>query len=220
MKAGDDTAKIIGTSTLNWDFTCIGCPGTFACEGSFLSGYQCGKVWFKEFVSAHESLYGQKPQADAWAIDIYPLDWVNTPNNDPTRLASYNGQQVLHSELAIQQLQGMRQYLNTVPEYVDTPLWVTEIGLHVGFDGWMYDPFPTRLVPVGNYHPDKLSNYIADILDWLETTGQTQKVEKWFFLASFLDLLNAGDGDMGITFFEGPDDGAPLTRIHRGRASG
>ena len=64
------------------------------CDGEPGSGYQCGKVWFREFLSAYENLYGQKPVVDAWAIDTYPIDWINIPNNDPDRLATYKGGQV------------------------------------------------------------------------------------------------------------------------------
>ena len=70
--------------------------------------------------------------------------------------------------------------MNTIPEYADTPIWITEIGLHVGFDGWEFSS-PTELVPVGSYHWDKLSNYMVSILDWLDVNAQANKVEKWFF---------------------------------------
>ena len=32
IKDSDPTAKIIGPSVLNWDYTCIGCDGLIACE--------------------------------------------------------------------------------------------------------------------------------------------------------------------------------------------
>ena len=131
IKLADPTAKIIGTSILNWDFTCIGC-----------AGYQSGEQWLKEFIGAYEVRYGEKPPVDVWAIDAYPIDWSNTPNNDAQKLASYKGNDLMHWEIVTQQLEGMRQYLNTIPDYLDTPIWITEIAIHVGYDGWKYDPFP------------------------------------------------------------------------------
>ena len=35
------------------------------------------KKGFRDFVNEYESSYGIKPQPHAWAIDVYPLDWVN-----------------------------------------------------------------------------------------------------------------------------------------------
>ena len=80
IKLADPTAKIIGTSILNWDFTCIGC-----------AGYQSGESWLTDFIGAYETRFGRKPTVDAWAIDVYPIDWINTPNNDSDNLAIYKG---------------------------------------------------------------------------------------------------------------------------------
>ena len=199
LKTGDLTAKIVSPSILNWDFTCIGC-----------AGYQSGEVWLKEFIAAHESRYGQKPAVDAWAIDAYPIDWVNTPNNDPAKPAFYNGQSVLHSEIAIQQIVGLRQYLDTIPEYASTPIWVTEIAVHVGYDSWKFGP-GFSLVPVGKYNWDHMSEYLVQVLDWLKANASANKVERWFFYRSWRDIVNVGsDGYMGIIFFDGPQRGATL----------
>ena len=72
LKIGDPDAKIIGTSILNWDYTCIGCGGSFICKDDsdnniFLKGYPCGKVWLDDFIREYEKLYGIKPPVDAWA---------------------------------------------------------------------------------------------------------------------------------------------------------
>ncbi|GIT15747.1 MAG: hypothetical protein CM1200mP37_3280 [Chloroflexota bacterium] len=49
LKSGNLSAKILGPSPLNWDFTCIGC-----------GGYTNGRTWTKNFISAYESLYEEK----------------------------------------------------------------------------------------------------------------------------------------------------------------
>ena len=212
IKLADPTAKIIGTSILNWDFTCIGC-----------AGYQSGGQWLKEFIGAYEVRYGEKPPVDVWAIDTYPIDWSNTPNNDAQKLASYRGNDVMHWEIVTQQLEGMRQYLSTIPDYVDTPIWITEIAIHVGYDGWKYDPFP-QLAPVGDYHWDNMGDYVINVLDWLDANADAYKIEKWFFFVTWKDIVDIGaDGYMGITYFDGPSLGASrncLGEIYRTRSLG
>ena len=115
IKDRDPTAKITGPSILNWNFTCIGC-----------GGYTRGDIWLKDFIDTYQTKYGQPPPVDVWAIDTYPIDWNNTPTS------------ANHASIVINQLQGMSEYLNTIPQYADTPIWVTEIALHVGYDGWTF----------------------------------------------------------------------------------
>ena len=214
IRSADSTAKIIGTSILNWDYTCIGCSGLFECNevnpGVRLSGYPCGADWLKGLVSEYESSYGEKPPVDVWAIDAYPIDWVRTPNNAEE-----------HAPIVFNQLEGMRQYLNTVPEYVDTPIWITEIAVHVGYEGWKHDPFP-QIVPIEPYHWDKMSEYLIAVLDWLEANASSNKIDKWFFFKTWKDIVNVNpDGYMGISFFDGPDQGAALSCLgetYRSRA--
>ncbi len=176
-----------------------------------LTGYQCGKVWFKEFVSSYESRYGIKPPVDIWAIDVYPLDWWNTPNS---------GQ---HASIAINQLIGMRNYLNSVSEYQNTPIWITEMAVHVGYDGWIFGS-SGNLIPVGSYNWDKMSDYLNAVLDWLEQNAASNQIEKWFFFTTWKDIVNvASDGYMGIVFFDGSNRGASLNclgEIYRARSLG
>ena len=195
IKQADPTAKIVGTSMLNWDFTCVGC-----------GGYVRGEVWLADFINAHLSRYGERPQVDVWAIDVYPIDWDNTPNNDPNKLASYKGDNVLHSYIATQQIQGMREYLDTLSEYTDTPIWITEVAVHVGYDDLDIGP---SISPIGGYHWDKMSDYMIQVLDWLEANAGNLNVERWFFFSTWDDIENPGnDGYMGTIFFDDPNQGA------------
>jgi hypothetical protein len=202
LKLADPTAKIIGTSLLNWDWTCLGC-----------GGYQSGQAWYEDFVSAYERLppLFETPPVDVWAIDAYPIDWVRTPNS------------ALHAQIVIDQLTGMRQRLDS-DGYVGTPIWVTEIAIHVGYDGWDWDPSSTKLVPRLPYHPDKMSDYMNVVLDWLDANWVEQKIEKWFFFITWKDIVNVGpDGYMGLTFFNGGGHGESLNclgEVYRARSLG
>ena len=202
----DPTAKIIGPSILNWDFTCVGC-----------SGYQSGEAWLKEFIQSYAARYGPPPPVDAWAIDVYPIDWFNTPNNRADRKACYTGQNICseaqtfsHSEIAIKQVERMRVYLNT-NGYAETPIWVTKIAVQMGYQSWQWVQFPTKLAPVGSYDWVSMSNYVNTILDWLQANGATNKIERWFFYVTWQDIVNVGsDGYMGTIFFGGPGQDASL----------
>jgi hypothetical protein len=211
LKIGDPDAKIVGTSLLNWDYTCLGCGGLFNCDGASLPGYQCGKEWFKEFVASYESKYGSKPAVDVWAIDVYPFDWLSTPNSGA------------HAQIAIDQLTGMRAYLNTMSEYQNTPIWITEVAVHVGYDSWNFGS-DGALIPVGSYHWDKMSDYLVAVLDWLEQNASANQIEKWFFFTTWADIVNVGsDGYMGIIFFDGQGAGSELNclgEIYRARSLG
>ena len=221
----DPTAKITGPSILNWRFVCNGCSP---------SAYVSGESWIQSFITTYQATHGQgePPPVDVWTMDVYPIDWINTPNNDPDNLLFYATEQdfLQHWEIAVRQLQEMRQYLDTFPQYIDTPIWITEIAIHVGYgeglapyDGWDFDPFP-KIVPKGPYRWDLMSDYINSVLDWLEANAISHKIERWFFFRTWVDIVNVGvDGYMGIIFFEGPDQGAGLNclgEVYRARALG
>jgi hypothetical protein len=219
LKAADPTAKILSPSVLNWDFTCIGC-----------GGYQLGMDWATAFVDAYEAKYGLKPPIDVWAIDAYPIDWINTPNNDPSQLPLYvpgagpihfaGGGSSEHSSIATQQLVVMRQYLNSIG-HDSKPIWITELAVHVGYDtAWVLkttgeacnktqvENNECEIGAGGVYHWDKMSNYIIEVLDWLDANAETHGVEKWFFYKTYRDLINiATDGYMGISLLDDPTMG-------------
>jgi PGF-pre-PGF domain-containing protein len=185
----DPTAKILSPSVLNWDFKCLGC-----------GGYTFGNVWAAEFIAAYETKYGLAPPVDVWTIDAYPIDWNNTPNNDPNQRAWYAAKSnlFLHSAIAVEQLVTMRQYLDTFSEYTATPIWITEISVHVGFDGWQF--VDGLFSGTDDYHWDLMSNYIIEVLDWLDANAETNRIDKWFFYKTWRDVMGeSGDGFMGIS---------------------
>ncbi len=230
LRIGDPNAKIIGTSILNWDFTCLGCGAIFSCgrdelgDDMFLSGYPCGKMWLDEFIDRYEFLFGEKPPVDAWAIDVYPVDWSNTPNNDPERHAFYRAKRdvFMHWDIAVQQVEGMRGFLSTIPEYINTPIWITEIALHVGYEGFTFLP-GGGVEPVEPYHWDKMSGYVSAVSDWLVENSVAQNIERWFFFTTWKDIVNVPPLDpyMGIIFFDGPLQGASINclgEVYRARS--
>jgi PGF-pre-PGF domain-containing protein len=221
LRAADETARILSPSLLNWDFMCIGCQG-----------YRLGKKWAENFIAEYQIRYGTPPPVDIWATDMYPIDWRNTPNNDPSQLPLYlpgtgpihfeGGGSAKHSSVVAQQLVAMRQYLDTFTEYADTPIWITEMAVHVGYDSaWVLKTTgaPCNQTQVnaglcelgagGVYHWDKMSNYMIEVLDWLELNAETLGVERWFFYKTWRDIVNiSSDGYMGISLFSDPDAGA------------
>lgn len=214
LKLADPTARIIGPSVLNWEWTCY-----LTCF------YMQGATWLQDFISAYNARYSQNPPVDAWAIDAYPIDWLRTPNN---------AQQ--HAPIVFDQLTGMRAYLDGFPEYRDTPIWITEIAAHVGYDGWEWVHKETgapcsgqqtsqgkcKLDPVGSYHWDVMSDYLLTVLDWLDANAASYKIARWFFFITWKDIVNVGtDGYMGPIFFDGPAQGASrncLGNAYRARA--
>lgn len=188
IELGDSTAKIVGPSLLNWDYTCVGCDGFFVCNSTYVRGYECGKEWFEDFIDTYEATYGSKPSVHAWAIDVYPLDWVTTPNN------------ASHAEISINQIKNMRAYLNQINEYQNTPIWITELGLHIGYESYIIDS--GTFIPVGNYRWDVMADYLIKILDWLEENSEDYDISRWFFFVTYKNIINIeADGYMGITFF-------------------
>ena len=103
-------------------------------------------------------------------------------------------------------------------------MWITEIAVHVGYDGWGWVTYPTEMAPTGVYHWDLMSDFLISVLDWLEANAVSKLIEKWFFFSSWKDIVNIGsDGYMGITFYDGPEVGASLNclgDVYRARALG
>ena len=164
IKLGDPTATIVSPSILNWEWTCYQ-----------LCYYEPGKNWIAAFIATYETEYGEKPPVDAWAIDAYPIDWVRTPNTG-----------AVHAPIAIDQISGLSDYLAAIPEYQDTPIWITEIALHVGYDGWTQDS--GNFVPVGVYHWDALRRGAHNLL-----------------VAIDLAACRGGSGSLLLQPVDGPD---------------
>lgn len=195
IRASDPTAKIMGPSILNWDFTCTGC-----------TGFQSGESWMRQFVDTYIFTHaGEVPPVDIWAIDAYPLTWDVLP--------------MTNWQIVTDQLAGFRQYLrDEVPGHADTPIWLTEVASHWGFNGFrIVDGKLT--IPEGQTYEnsflwDEEISYMDGIIGWLKVNAAAQNIERWFFYEDWADISKtAAGGYAGIQFFESGDDGAALNQL-------
>jgi hypothetical protein len=205
IRGVDPTAKIMGPSILNWDFTCTGC-----------GGFTSGEDWMREFVNAYAfSHAGAAPPFDVWAIDVYPLTWTQLP--------------MTNWQLVRDQLVGYRQFLrDEVPGHADTPIWITEIASHWGYDSFEFVDGALS-IPVGkNVQDDFLWDeeivYMDGIIGWLRDNSDNQNIDRWFFYKDWVDITkDASRGYAGIHFFESDEDDAalnPLGTVYRAWATG
>jgi hypothetical protein len=195
IKLADETARITSPSILNWEFTCAGCG----------AGFQKGSTWVEEFRAAYMDLYGEEPPVDIWAIDVYPLDWLNRPTVD--------------HQLAIDQVSGLRQYLDETG-LQDKPIWITELGLHWGYDDWVWGlegctidgaPIPS---PAGEYQTEQVISYLGKTFDWLEANAESKSIEKWFLFSTYKGITKCNSSAYaGLTLFDTPETGASLTEV-------
>lgn len=190
IREADPRARITSPSVLNWDFTCGGC-------GGFTSGHE----WVDEFRIEYLARYGEEPPIDIWAIDAYPIDWNSLPT--------------VNSQLVIDQIMGMRSYLDGIPEQRDKPIWITEFGLHWGWDDWLFGVegcvAPT---PAGTYQTDAVLGYLTTAFDWLDANAESQGIGKWFTFVSYADITRCRDDAFaGLTLFDGSKPGAELTEV-------
>ena len=196
IKEADPTAKITSPAVLNWDFTCNGC-----------AGYQSGHSWIDEFRAEYLTRYGEEPPVDIWAIDAYPLDWWNLPTVD--------------ADIPIDQIAGLRQYLDGIAAHRDKPIWVTEFSLHWGYDcpdhggcfvvteDGKFSPHPDA-----EYQQDAVIGYLDTVYDWLEQNASAMNIEMWFTFPTFRNLMAPNpEAFAGFTIFDSPSPGAGLTPV-------
>jgi len=186
IRSADPGATILSPSILNWEFTCTLCRG-----------YQPGRDWLAEFRAAYLDRYGTEPPVDAWAVNVYPLDWMHVPTVD--------------LDLAIAQIEGLRRYLDGVPELAGQPIWIPEIGLHWGWDAIDWTAAPC-VRGAGEYQTARVVAYLRELFDWLDRNGERLTIEKMFVYISHRDITTCNeDYYAGITLFDGPLPGASLT---------
>lgn len=186
IKTADPTAKVTSPSMLNWEFTCTGC-------GGFVSG----RVWMNNFRSRYKEVYGVEPEFDIWAIDAYPIDWLNLPTDN--------------AALAIDQISSMYDYMQNIPEHAGKPIWITELSMHWGWSGMGINNQGLP-VPAGEYMEQRVINYFATVYDWLEANSASKNIQRWFTFVSYSDLLTANMGAYaGASLFETGVIGSRLT---------
>jgi len=193
IKSLDPTALITSPSLLNFSFTCIGC-----------NGYTPGETWADDFRTSYDFLYGVAPPVDIWAIDTFPIAWG--PAEFPT----------VKSNIVIDQVTELRDYLDAIPGQAGKPIWVTEFGLHWGYTNWTQsEPACSGLsYPVGEYQTESVKQYLREVYEWLESNAVSKNIGRWFTFSSFRDLSAChADGGYGLTLYEQSGGENVLTEI-------
>ena len=218
----DPTAKVMSPSLLNWWFTCFEC-----------GGYQSGRDWAEDFITAYRANHeGKNPPVAAWSIDLYPIDWrgfvAKGVGGDPSQFLPNDNWKLIRDQITggawpIVGLggemakrffvvpdpityEGMRAYLDQ-KGYQDTPIWITEIAVHWGYDN-IVATIPPR--PTGNYRWDTLSAFMNEIFGWLKTNAGNFLIERWFLFTSWKNIAqSAVDAYAGIILFGSNEATAP-----------
>ena len=202
IKLADPTALITSPSMLNWDFTCIGC-----------GGYTSGQTWMSELLDRYQELYSTLPPWDIWAIDLYPIDWWNFPNNGFIGPVGAPDQSI-----PALQLQAYREYIDTIPGKSGQPIIVTELGIHWGWTAIEHgvagcDGAPS---PAGEYKSLVVRDYFDSVFTWLEDHAVTHNILRWFTFTTYADITKCReDGYAGMSLLNSPDADAQLTDLGR-----
>ena len=186
----DPTAKIVGPNIINFDFTCVACPG-----------YTSGHDWMNDFLNAYQADFGTLPPIDVWSIHTYPIDFDHVP--------------MLNAGIVEDQLVELRNYLDGIPGLTGAPIWDTELGTHWAYDGleWKDDGSGnTKAYPTGPYRSDLVEAYMQNVLGWLSTNGPSLNIDRWFFFATFKATAEPWQSVYaGINLVDGPGPDAHLT---------
>jgi hypothetical protein len=209
IKLVDPTARITSPSILNWDFTCLGC-----------GGYTSGNDWMKQLVARYQDLYGTYPPWDVWAIDLYPLDWVNLPNTGflPETIAKYAPNLPPNSEsIPAIQVEAYRNYIDSLPGKAGQPIIVTEIGIHWGYTEIEHGyPGCGSGKPAGQYKPVVLRDFFNSVFTWLEDHAVSYNIERWFTYTTYSDVANCRyDGYSGMSLLDSAAANAGLSDLGR-----
>ena len=194
IRAGDPTARIVAPNTLNFDFRCRGCAGNDL----------TGREWIDGFRAAYRELRGVEPPIDIWGIHAYEIDWLDPPMTDVSAMQA--------------QLEGLRTYLDAIPEQRGRPIWLTEFAIIWGFDDWRFTEGPdgeVLVAPAGRFRADLIEQFLVESLDWLEARGRQLGVERWFVFADHGIPDPIFTTFAGISLMEAPDARSDLTRLGR-----
>jgi hypothetical protein len=191
IKNADPTARITSPAVLNWDWTCNGC-----------GGFATGQAWMEEFISQYQANYGEAPPFDIWAMNMFPLDWGSLPT--------------VRSDLVIGQFNAFSNYLLSDPAQADKPIWITEFGLHWGWDAYDTVECGGWWTPAGTYQTTAVKQYLKDVFNWVDANASSRNFEQVFLLGTYSDLQSCSAAQYsGLTLFNGPSASSGLTEIGR-----
>ena len=208
----DPSRRLVTGNTLNWEFTCLrraeGIPESHGCTWDY-----SGREFITEFRNAYKLRFGTEPPVEVWGVHAYPINWKKLPTTD--------------SRTAIEQIEAMRKYLDSSPDHRGAPIWVTEFGVHWGFGCGNPCFVEKNGLPVpgpgANYQEAEVLAFMNDMLDWLESRAEEDRIEKWFLYAAYVAL---GQPDpqvnQGLTLYAGPDQSHGLSaagQLYKRRAA-
>ncbi|MGI8554390.1 MAG: glycosyl hydrolase [Dehalococcoidia bacterium] len=189
IKRTDPTAMIVGPNILNFDFTCVSCPGITS-----------GHAWMDAFLASYQANYNGLPPIDVWSIHAYPLDFVHLPT--------------VNFSLMEEQIIEYRAYLDAIPALAGMPIWVTEVGAIWGYEGLEWKDSGNgdfKAYPVGAFRTDLLLSYMRELLGWLSQNSSAMHIQRWFFFTTYYpgEPWQAMGG--GINLLDGAGPGAALS---------
>ena len=151
-----------------------------------------------------ENCEAREPPIDIWGIHAYEIDWVDPPMTDVSVMQA--------------QLEGLRAYLDSIPEQRGRPIWLTEFAIIWGYDDWRFTEGPDGellVAPAGQFRADLVEQFLIEALDWLETRGRQLGVERWFVFADHGIPDPIFTTFAGISLLEAPDARSDLSRLGR-----
>jgi hypothetical protein len=136
-----------------------------------------------------------------------PLNWSNVPQVDWFTV--------------VQQIQGMRDYLDSELFLFQSPIWVTQFGSLWGYDAWEVGQNgglqpPPNLDRIADYQWEAMSGFMDSILHWLLINGESLRIEKWFMYRDYVDLTASpldSDSLASPFLFDSPEVAAGLTPV-------
>jgi hypothetical protein len=149
---------------------------------------------------AYYSRTGQEVPLDIWSIHTYSLDWNQLP--------------LVNQKRDGEQLEALRDYLNSLTSEKGKPIWLTEFGVIWGYDGLAWDKDEkgnNRAIPNGSFRQDLLSAYLTDSLTWLESNATRLNIGRWFIYTTYGQPENFSNAFNGLALFEGVQPGTPLS---------
>jgi hypothetical protein len=190
LKDIDPAAKLVGPNVLNWDHTCDGC-----------GGFAQGRDWTEQMRAAYLDRYKEEPPLDAWSLHTYDLDWQHLPQGDAQR--------------QIDQMRGMRAWLDSIPALAGKPIWNTEIGLHWGYPGLNFRDDTKLAYPIGDFDYAHVERYMRTVFGWLNENAEALNIERWFLWTAWMAPEAWQEVWGGITLVDGPAADAAITRLGR-----
>lgn len=200
IKGADPTAKIVGPEILNFDHTCLGCPG-----------FPAGREWLTGFIRAYRERYGDFPPIDVWSIHTYDLNWERLPLGD--------------AMAQLGELTAFRSYLDTMPQSRNMPIWLTEFSVMWGYDSIRWDEVngEYRAAPVGALNVDHLKRYLVTMTDALRMRSAELHLERWFLFATHPYAEDWATAPGGISLVDGAGTDIRLSalgQLYRSLAEG